>query len=159
MADGKRPPLSTFVLNSSRGTNNAGQIAAVLLSLRNTDLSVRSFPLPLAVNLPEMDTPPWWHLKRKRTMYYDGRTDARSVRTNMQFLLGEKSLDELKALEPAFRDIQAFLQESRATQVSVPDRRGQGRPRRKSSSRRPASAATAPTGRMANIPTRSSPWT
>jgi mono/diheme cytochrome c family protein len=109
IADGKRPPFSTFVLNSSRGTNNAGQIAAVLLSLRNTDLSVRSFPLPLEVNFPEMDTPAWWHLKRKRTMYYDGRTDARSVRTNMQFLLGEKSLDELKALEPAFRDLQAFF--------------------------------------------------
>ena len=56
-----------------------------------------------------MDTPPWWHLKRKRTMYYDGRTDVRSVRTNMQFLLGEKSLADLKALEPAFRDVQAFL--------------------------------------------------
>jgi mono/diheme cytochrome c family protein len=109
IADGKRPPFSTFVLNSSRGTNNAGQVAAALLSLRNTDLSMRSFPLPLAVNLPEMDTPAWWHLKRKRTMYYDGRTDARSVRTNMQFLLGEKSLEELKALEPAFRDLQAFL--------------------------------------------------
>jgi Cytochrome c len=109
LADGKRPPFSTFVLNSSRGTNNAGQIAAVLLSLRNTDLSIRSFPLPLGVNLPEMDTPAWWHLKRKRTMYYDGRTDARSVRTNMQFLLGEKSLDELKELEPAFRDLQAFF--------------------------------------------------
>ena len=122
IADGRRPPFSTFVLNSSRGTNNAGQIAAVLLSLRNPDLSVRSFPLPLAVNLPEMDTPPWWHLKRKRTMYYDGRTDARSVRTNMQFLLGEKSLDELKALEPAFRDVQAFLQEPRAAEVPVPDR-------------------------------------
>ena len=64
------------MLNSSRGTNNAGQIAAVLLSIRNPDLSVRSFPLPLGVNLPEMDTPPWWHMKRKRTMYYDGRTDA-----------------------------------------------------------------------------------
>ena len=97
------------MLNSSRGTNNAGQIAAVLLSVRNTDLSLRSFPLPLGVNLPEMDTPPWWHLKRKRTMYYDGRTDARSVRTNMQFLLGEKSLDDLKALEPTFRDVQAFF--------------------------------------------------
>jgi mono/diheme cytochrome c family protein len=109
IADGRRPPFSTFVVNSSRGTNNAGQIAAALLSLRNTDLSVRSFPLPLQVNLPEMDTPAWWHLKRKRTMYYDGRTDARSVRTSMQFLLGEKSLADLKALEPAFRDLQAFL--------------------------------------------------
>jgi hypothetical protein len=109
IADGKRPPFSTFVLNSSRGTNNAGQIAAVLLSLRNPDLSVRSFPLPLAVNLPEMDTPAWWHLKRKRTMYYDGRTDAGSVRTNMQFLLAEKSVAELKKLEPVFRDLQAFI--------------------------------------------------
>jgi hypothetical protein len=109
IADGKHPPFSTFVVNSSRGTNNAGQIAAALLSLRNPDLSVRSFPLPLGVNLPEMDTPAWWHLKRKRTMYYDGRTDARSVRTSMQFLLGEKSLEDLKALEPAFRDLQAFL--------------------------------------------------
>jgi mono/diheme cytochrome c family protein len=109
IAEGRKPPFSTFVLNSSRGTNNAGQVAAALLSLRNRDLSIRSFPLPLGVNLPEMDTPAWWHLKRKRTMYYDGRTDARSVRTNMQFLLGEKSLDELKALEPAFRDVQAYL--------------------------------------------------
>jgi hypothetical protein len=109
LADGKRPPPSTFVLNTSRGTNNAGMVAAVLLSLRNPDLSPRTFPLPLGVNLPEMDTPPWWHLKRKATMYYDGRTDARSVRTNMQFLLGEKSSEQLKALEPTFRDVQAFL--------------------------------------------------
>jgi hypothetical protein len=109
IADGRRPPLSTFVLNSSRGTNNAGQVAAMLLSLRNTDLSIRSFPLPLGVNLPEIDTPPWWHMKRKRTMYYDGRTDSTSVRTSMQFLLGEKSLDDLKALEPVFRDVLAFF--------------------------------------------------
>jgi mono/diheme cytochrome c family protein len=108
-ADSRRPPPPAFILNSSRGTNNAGQVAAVLLSLHNRDLSFRVFPLPLAVNLPEMDTPPWWHLKRKATMYYDGRTDARSVRTNMQFMLGEKDLEQFKALEPAFRDLQAYL--------------------------------------------------
>jgi mono/diheme cytochrome c family protein len=108
-ADGRRPLPPAFILNSSRGTNNAGQVAAVLLSLHNSDLSFRSFPLPLAVNLPELDTPAWWHLKRKATMYYDGRTDARSVRTNMQFMLGEKDLEQFKALEPAFRDLQAYL--------------------------------------------------
>ncbi len=42
-------------------------------------------------------------------MYYDGRTPAASVRANMQFLLGEKTLAEFKALEPTFRDIQAYL--------------------------------------------------
>lgn len=108
-ADGRRPPPSTFVLNSSRGTNNAGMVAAVLLSLRNPDMSMRRFPMPLGVNLPEMDTPAWWHLKKKRTMYYDGRTDARSVRTNMQFLMGEKTAAEFKELEPTFRDVQAYL--------------------------------------------------
>src|SRR5262249_47585239 len=30
-------------------------------------------------------------------------------RSMMQFLLGEKSLDQLKALEPTFKDIQAYL--------------------------------------------------
>jgi Cytochrome c len=109
IADGRRPPPSTFVLNSSRGTNGAGQVAAILLSLRNPDLSFRPFPMPLGTNLPEMDTPAWWHLKRKKTMYYDGRTDARSVRTNMQFMLGEKSLKEFQELEPTFRDLRAYL--------------------------------------------------
>jgi mono/diheme cytochrome c family protein len=129
MADGRRPPLSTFVINTSRGTNNAGQIAALLMSLRNPDLSVRSFPMPLGVNLPEMDTPPWWHLKRKRTMYYDGRTDAKSVRTNMQFLLGEKTGDDLKALEPVFRDLQAFLKSLEPPKYPFPidaDKSGRG---------------------------------
>lgn len=108
-ADGHFAPPSTFVLNSSRGTVNAGMVAAVLLSLRNSDLSMRRFPLPLGANIPELDVPPWWHLRRKATMYYDGRIDAQSVRSNMTFLLGEKSLDELKALEPTFADIQAYM--------------------------------------------------
>jgi mono/diheme cytochrome c family protein len=108
-ADGRRLPPSLFVLNSSRGTVNASTIAAVLLSLRNSDLSPRKFPLLLGTNLPEVDVPPWWNLRRKSSMYYDGRTNARSVRSNMQFLLGEKSLKELQELEPAFRDIQAYL--------------------------------------------------
>ncbi len=109
IADGRRPPPSTFVLNSSRGTNNAGMVAAVLISLRNPDLSFRAFPLPLGANLPELDTPAWWLLKRKRTMYYDGLTDARSVRTNMQFMLGEKTAEQFKEMEPTFRDLRQFL--------------------------------------------------
>ena len=69
-------------------------IAAVLLALRNPDLSWRRFPLPLGANLPELDVPAWWLLGRKQTMYYDGRTDARSVRTNMQFLLARVCTEE-----------------------------------------------------------------
>ena len=127
-ADGKRLPPSTFVINSSRGTVNAGMFSVVLLSLRNPDLSFRNFPLPLGANLPELDVPAWWLLGKKSTMYYDGRTDARSVRTNMQFMLGEKTLAQFKELEPTFRDIQAYFKSLNAAQISVPDRPAEGRP-------------------------------
>lgn len=120
LADGRVMPPTTFVMNSARGTVNAGMLAAVLLSLRNPDLSRRLFPLSLEANLPELDTPPWWHLARKTTMYYDGRTPADSVRTNMQFLLGEKSLKELQDLEPTFRDIQAYFRSLRPPQYPFP---------------------------------------
>ncbi len=108
-ADGRRVPLVPFTISTARGTTNAGMMAVILLSLRNTDLSRRRLPLPLCANLPELDAPAWWNLKHKKTMYYDGRTPAASVRANMQFLLGEKTLDQFKALEPTFRDIQAYL--------------------------------------------------
>ncbi|MGO9599936.1 MAG: hypothetical protein ACLP7Q_18255 [Isosphaeraceae bacterium] len=108
-SQGKRPPLFPFVLNTARGTTNAGMLSVFLLSLRNPDMSMRRFPLPLGAGLPELDAPPWWNLKHKKTMYYDGRTPAASVRANMQFLMGEKSLEEFNALEPAFRDIQAYF--------------------------------------------------
>jgi hypothetical protein len=108
-ADGRRPPLVPFVISTARGTTNAGMMAVGLLSVRNSDLSRRRFPLPLGANLPELDAPAWWTLKHKKTMYHDGRTPAESVRANMQFLLGEKTLEEFKVLEPTFRDIQSYL--------------------------------------------------
>lgn len=113
-ADGKLPPISLFTVNSTRGTNNAGQIAVALLSLRNADLSMRGFPRITGARLPELDTPAWWLLGRKRTKYYDGRTDARAYRSNMQFLLGDLSAAQLRSLEPAFKDIDSFLKSLRA---------------------------------------------
>jgi mono/diheme cytochrome c family protein len=108
-ADGKRPPLVPFVINTARGTTNAGMMSVVLLSVRNPDLSMRRFPLLLGANLPELDAPAWWTLRHKKTMYQDGRTPAASVRANMQFLLAEKTPEQFKELEPTFRDIQAYL--------------------------------------------------
>jgi Cytochrome c len=109
IADGHIAPPSPFTLNSSRGTVNAGQVDVVLLSLRNPDLSWRKFPMLTGANLPELDVPAWWILGKKTTKYYDGRTDARSARSNMQFMLGELSLEQFQALEPTFIDIQAYL--------------------------------------------------
>ena len=108
-ADGQISPPSLFTLTSSRGTVNAGQVAVMLMSLRNTDLSRRFFPMALGANYPEMATPAWWHVGRKDSLYIDGSVSSDSARTNMQFMLGELSLDQFKALEPTFRDILAYF--------------------------------------------------
>jgi mono/diheme cytochrome c family protein len=119
-ADGKIPPFSPGTVNSTRGTNHAGQIAVILLGLRNEDLSFRGFPLLSGARVPELDTPAWWNLGVKRTKYYDGRTDARAIRSNMQFLLGEATLDDLKQLEPTFRDIDAYLKSTTPPEYPFP---------------------------------------
>ena len=120
-------PPSPFVVNSSRGTVNAGMFAAVLLSYRNSDLSIRKFPLPLGANIPELDVPAWWLLGKKTTMYYDGRIDARSVRSNMSSCSARRRW----TVEGAGADLQRhprLLGQPQAPQVSLPDRPDQGRP-------------------------------
>ncbi len=122
-------PRLPFVVDSSRGTVNAGMFSVFLFSLRNADLSRRIIPLATGANIPELDVPPWWILARKATMYYDGRTDAASVRTNMQFVLGEKSLAQLQDLEPTFRDLQSYMKSIRAPKYPFEvdrDRAGRG---------------------------------
>ncbi len=108
--DRPAPRFVLFRMNTVRGNNNAGQLAVFLLSLRNAkDLSKRSFPLLTGTQLPELDTPAWWLLKKKQTKYYDGRTPANAVRANMQFMLGETTLDGFKAMEPVFQTVEAYL--------------------------------------------------
>lgn len=108
-AEGGIVPISLFTINSTRGTNNAGMIDVALLSLREPDLSYRRVPLLTGANLPELDTPAWWLLKKKRTKYYDGRTSADAVRSNMQFLMGSLSRTQIEALEPTFEDLDQYF--------------------------------------------------
>lgn len=104
-----RPIL--FPFTNVRGTVEAGAMAVYLLSLRNPDLTLRAKPLDLGLRADMCeDTPPWWHLKKKTRLYYNGSTDARSVRTLMQFTLSPFYLPAMiKSNESAFQDIQAYL--------------------------------------------------
>jgi cytochrome c5 len=110
LADGRIDIPPGFVYNTTRGTANAGAISERLIALRNPDLSIRLLPRFLA-DAPgsDADVPAWWLLHRKRTMYVDGSVDVRSVRSNMQFLMGKNSGEAIRALEPAFADIRAYL--------------------------------------------------
>lgn len=131
ISGGPRKQLFTFT--NVRGTNEAAAMAIFLFSIRDENLKLRSPPLDLGLrdDLCE-DVPPWWHLKRKRTMYADGSTDSRSVRSLMQFTMSPLApAHRFPELEPAFKEIQAYLLSIEPPKYPLPIQRelaAKGRP-------------------------------
>jgi mono/diheme cytochrome c family protein len=110
VADG-RPAKTPFHFGNVRGTNEAGATAVFLLAFRNPDLTLRTKALDLDLkdDLCE-DVPAWWLLKKKKTMYYTGATDARSVRSIMQFMLSPLNLpDKFTEEEKTFADLREYI--------------------------------------------------
>ncbi len=108
---GDRQRKVLFPFTNVRGTSEAAAMAIFLFSLRTAALPRRPQPLALGLRADLGEDPPaWWLLKKKRTMYHDGGTPAHSVRSLMQFTLSPlTTLAQLKAMEPTFQDIQAFI--------------------------------------------------
>ncbi|MBA4064152.1 MAG: hypothetical protein C0501_10650 [Isosphaera sp.] len=109
-ADGRDPKLP-FTFANVRGTNEADGFGVYLLGLRNPDLSVRGDWKDLGLHDDTCaDVPAWWLLRKKKTIYHTGATDARSVRTLMQFMMHPLNPPEaFHKAEPAFRDVQQYL--------------------------------------------------
>jgi mono/diheme cytochrome c family protein len=105
------PVPPPFAFSQVRGTSEAGAFAVYLLGLRNDDLSLATSPRELGLHDDSCeDVPAWWLMKKKRTLYHVGATDARSVRTLMQFMMHPLTTPaEFARAEPAFRDIQQYL--------------------------------------------------
>jgi mono/diheme cytochrome c family protein len=105
------PAKTPFTFCNVRGTIEAGAFSVWLMGRRNPDLSLRDEwrDLKLRDDLCE-DTPAWWLLKKKQTMYYTGSGHARSVRSLMQFMMSPlNSAESIKKEEATFRDIQAYI--------------------------------------------------
>ncbi|MFN4258537.1 MAG: hypothetical protein ACK4RK_04520 [Gemmataceae bacterium] len=111
-----------FTFTQVRGTSEAGGMAVYLLGLREPDLKLRSSALKLGLcDTMCEDTPAWWLLKKKQTMYATGGADARSVRSLMQFMLTPLNPPEVfEKEEEAFRDIQAYLLSLEAPPYPLP---------------------------------------
>lgn len=109
-ADGRAAKLP-FTFTNVRGTNEADGFGVYLLGFRNPDLSIRDTWKNLGLHDDTCsDVPAWWLMKKKRTIYYTGATDSRSVRTLMQFMLHPlNAASAFEKAEPAFRDIQQYL--------------------------------------------------
>lgn len=109
-ADGL-PVKLPFTFSNVRGTNEADGFGVYLLGLREPDLRIRPQWRNLGLHDDTCaDVPAWWLLKKKRTMYYTGATDSRSVRSLMQFMMHPlNTSDHFRKAEAAFRDIQQYL--------------------------------------------------
>ncbi len=109
-ADGLSGKLP-FTFSNVRGTSEAGGFGVYLLGFRKADLSLKGEwkNLGLHDDLCE-DVPAWWLMKKKKTIYHTGATDARSVRTLMQFMMHPFTKPkDFEKHEPAFRDVQQYL--------------------------------------------------
>jgi mono/diheme cytochrome c family protein len=114
-----KPP---FTFARVRGTSEAGGMAVFLLGYREPDLSLRLLrrDLDLHDDLCE-DTPAWWLLKKKKTMYHTGSTSTTSVRSLMQFMMSP--LNQPSAFHKAesdFKDIREYLLSLEAPKYPLP---------------------------------------
>ena len=110
VADG-RPPTLPFTFSHVRGTTEAGAMTEYLLGWRQPDLRLRTARLDLGLHDEIcLDAPAWWLLKKKKTMYFTGGSDARSVRALMQFMMSPLSTpSRFDDEEKTFAQIQAYL--------------------------------------------------
>jgi hypothetical protein len=117
-----RSPKMPMTMSNVRGTTEAGGVAVLLLSFREPDLKVRLKRQEFMVHddLCE-DTPAWWLLKKKKTMYHTGSSDARSVRSIMQFMLTPlNSRAVFDKEEATYADIRAYLGTIEAPRYPLP---------------------------------------
>ena len=105
------PAKVPFTFTRVRGTTEAGPFAVYLLGYRTDDLMLSPVYRDLGLHDDTCeDTPAWWLLKKKKTMYHIGASDARSVRSLMQFMMHPLTTpSEFKKAEPLFRDVQQYL--------------------------------------------------
>jgi len=105
------PPKLPFAFSRARGTNEAGAFSVYLLGYRTPELNLSPVYHDLGLNDDSCeDVPAWWLLKKKKTMYYVGATDARSVRSIMQFMMHPLTAPaDFNKAEPAFQDALEYL--------------------------------------------------
>ena len=110
-ASGQPSIPAVIQANRTRGVNNAGGLGVLFFSFRNADLSHSLLPRPLGwERFPDLDTPAWWLLKKKKWQYCDGGTSAESSRAMMQFMLTPtRPAEQVQAAEADFDAIRKHL--------------------------------------------------
>ena len=119
-ADGRSPKLP-FTFSNVRGTSEAGTFAVYLLGFRSPIFKMKKWEdLGMHEHLCE-DVPAWWLLKKKKTMYHTGGSDARSVRSKMQFMMTPVTpAGWFDKYEAPFKDINEYLMSIQPPKYPLP---------------------------------------
>ncbi|MDB5392397.1 MAG: hypothetical protein JWM11_8043 [Planctomycetaceae bacterium] len=97
-------------LGSTHGTTNSVMFGVALEALRDADMKVYRNRLPPPMQHHDLDAPPFWNVKRKSRLYYDGLV-KKGHRPIIQFVLLPKNDEKvLASWENDFRDILAWIE-------------------------------------------------
>ena len=97
-------------LGTTNGTTNAVMFGVALMRHRDPDLSIVQRPPRFDLVHHDMDAPPWWHYKKRKSIYADGFA-PKGHRMLMQFLLvKENGPEKFHAWEDEFRDIERWIE-------------------------------------------------
>lgn len=99
-----------FPLGTTNGTTNSVIFGVLLSNLRDKDMKVHRFRPAPKVEHHDMDAPPFWNVKKKSRLYIDGHIE-KTHRPLMQFMLLPRNDEKtVKAWEPEFRYILAWIE-------------------------------------------------
>ena len=97
-------------LSTTNGTTNAVVFGIVLGTYRNPDMTVDTKRKLPRLDHHDVDAPPFWNVRKKRSLYSDGHS-PKTPRPLMQFiLLPRVPPDTLTKWEPDFADILAWIE-------------------------------------------------
>jgi mono/diheme cytochrome c family protein len=97
-------------LGTSIGTTNSVMFGVALEALRDRDMRFTLPPRPPRLLHHDLDAPPWWNVRKKSRLYYQGLV-RKQPRPLMQFVLvPENGPDRLRDWEPDFAKILAWIE-------------------------------------------------
>ena len=105
--------VAPYSMLSTRGPNPADGFTAALFAhhdpktLSWSDAAL--MPVPPPMDLP-VDVPPWWRMKKKSSMFYNGAGRGDHARIMMTAsILCSSSVEESRAIDAYFADVRAYI--------------------------------------------------
>jgi hypothetical protein len=105
----KKGSAGSFMLNHSKGLTNAFGVSVALGTIRDKEMNL-IFPRNLGEHVDHDEDPPaWWSYAKKSRIYWTGFAHP-TARTLMQFVTTQNNSGrDIKAYEPDFEHIQAYI--------------------------------------------------